>query len=60
MRSKYPLKSAPELKRQVQKRKDGFISKTECEEILSYMYDEKDFNSIKLILEHEFAKGQTR
>jgi hypothetical protein len=60
LRSKYPLKSAVELEVQIKKRQGGFISKTECQEILGYMYDETDFRNIQLVLDHEFAKGQIR
>lgn len=47
-----------EIKEKIEKKLNGLIQKQECIEILKPLYDEQDFNRIRVLLDHEFAQEQ--
>jgi len=45
-RTRHPLKTATELNELVQEKLANFISSEECEDIVRYMYNERDANDL--------------
>ena len=57
LRTKFPLKSIGELKKLMHEITEGLISKSQCIDVVSYLYTGKDIKAVELLVDHLFAES---